>query len=68
MSLVDSCKFFHINFHVFYVIIVCLLAESEGDLQRVANEFSNVCKRWKLKVNAGNSKVMVFGEEGRRGD
>ncbi len=28
-----------------------LLTESEEDLQRVANEFYNVCKRRKLKVN-----------------
>ncbi len=37
-----------------------LLAESEGDLQRVVNEFYNVCKRRKRKVNTGKSKVMVF--------
>ncbi len=37
-----------------------LLAESVGDLQRVVNEFYNVCKRRKMKVNAEKSKVMVF--------
>ncbi len=37
-----------------------LLAESEGDLQREVNEFFSVCKRRKLKVNAGKSKMMVF--------
>ncbi len=37
-----------------------LLTESEGDLQRVGNEFFSVCKRRKLKVNAVKSKVMVF--------
>ncbi len=37
-----------------------LLAENEEDLQRVVNEFYSVCKRRKLKVNAGKSKVMVF--------
>ncbi len=37
-----------------------LLAESEGDLQRVVNEFYSICKRRKLKVNAKKSKVMVF--------
>ncbi len=36
------------------------LAESEGDSQRVVHEFYNVCKRRKLKVNTGKSKVMVF--------
>ncbi len=40
-----------------------LLAESEGDFQRVVSELYSVCKRRKLKVNAGKSKVMVF--EGR---
>ncbi len=38
-----------------------LLAESEGNLQREVNEFYSVCKRRKLKVNAGKSKVMMFG-------
>ncbi len=29
-------------------------------LERVVYEFYSVCKRRKLKVNAGKSKVMVF--------
>ncbi len=29
-------------------------------MQRVVKEFFSVCKRRKLKVNAGKSKVMVF--------
>ncbi len=33
-----------------------LLAESKEDLQKVANEFYNVCKRRKLKVNAGKGR------------
>ncbi len=37
-----------------------LLVESEGDLQRVVNKFCSVCKRRKLKVNTGKSKVMMF--------
>ncbi len=37
-----------------------LLAESEGMLQRIVDKFDRVCKRRKLKVNAGKSKVMVF--------
>ncbi len=37
-----------------------LLAESEGDLQRVVNELFNICKRRKLKVNAGKSQMMVL--------
>ncbi len=34
-----------------------LLAESEKDLKKLVNEFSNVCVRRKLKVNVGKSKV-----------
>ncbi len=48
-------------------VVTCLfaddtvfLAESEGDLQRLVNGFYSVCKKRKLKVNAGKSKVMVF--------
>ncbi len=40
--------------------LTVLLAESEGMLQRIVDEFEKVCKRQKLKVNAGKSKVMVF--------
>ncbi len=37
-----------------------LLGESEGMLQRIVHEFERVCKRRKLEVNAGKSKVIVF--------
>ncbi len=37
-----------------------LLAESEGILQRIVDEFDTACKKRKLKVNADKSKVMVF--------
>ena len=37
-----------------------LFAESEQELQRVVNEFYNVCMRRNLKVNCDKSKVMVF--------
>ncbi|MCP5003018.1 MAG: hypothetical protein GY941_03575 [Planctomycetes bacterium] len=37
-----------------------LMAESERELQRVVKEFDTVCKRRKLRVNVGKSKVMVF--------
>ncbi len=37
-----------------------LLAENEGMLQRIVDEFDRVCKRRKLKVYAGKSKVTVF--------
>ncbi len=37
-----------------------LLAESEGMLQRIVDKFDRVCKRRKLEVNSGKSKVIVF--------
>ncbi len=44
-----------------------LLAESEGMLQRIVDEFDRVCKRRKLKVNStGKSKVMVFERAGEQ--
>ncbi len=43
-----------------YVDDTVLLAESEGRLQKIVDIFDRVCKRRKLKVNAGKSKVMVF--------
>ncbi len=38
-----------------------LLAENVRDLQKIVDHFHNVCSRKKLRVNAGKSKVMVFG-------
>ncbi len=43
-----------------YVDDTMLLAESEGMLQRIVDEFDRLCKSRKLKVNTGKSKVMVF--------
>ncbi len=40
--------------------VTVLLAESEGTLQRIGDEFDRVCRRRKLKVNTGKNKVMVF--------
>ena len=40
-----------------------LIADSEENLK----EFDTVCKKRKLKVNAGKSNVMVGGKTERRG-
>ncbi len=37
-----------------------LLAENERELQRVVDQFHSLCRRRKLRVNAGKSKVIVF--------
>ncbi len=31
-----------------------------GMLQRIVDEFDKICKRRRLKINAGKSKVMIF--------
>ncbi len=36
------------------------IKNTKNTKERVINEFYSVCKRRKLKVNAGKSKVMVF--------
>ncbi len=38
-----------------------LLAENEGMMQRIVDEFDRVCKRRSQRVSAGKSKVMVYG-------
>ncbi len=43
-----------------YMDDTVLLAESEGMLQRILDEFDRVYKRRKFKVNAGKSKVIVY--------
>ncbi len=43
-----------------------LLAKSEGKLQGIVDEFDRVCKRRKLKVNAGKRKVTVYREQESR--
>ncbi len=43
-----------------------MLAESEGMLQRIVDEFDRIRKKRKLKMNAGKSKVMVFEKAGEQ--
>ena len=40
-----------------------LCGESEEDLRAMVGSFVEVCRRKGLKVNAGNSKVILLGEE-----
>ena len=43
-----------------------LLADSEEKLCRLVSEFCRVCKRRKLRVNVGKSKVMTCSRYGNR--
>ena len=41
-----------------------LFANSAEELQEGLNMLSDNCKRWKLKINVSNSKVMIFKRGG----
>ena len=44
-----------------------LVADSEEKLRRLVSEFGRVCKRRKLRVNIGMSKVIRSSRYGNRG-
>ena len=54
---------FEINQQLF-VDDTALVADSEKKLCRLVCEFGRVCKRRKLRVNVGNSKVMMCSSYG----
>merc|ERR1712002_652821 len=41
-----------------------LVGDSKEKLERLVQEFGNVCRRWKLTVKEGKSKVMRIGKNG----
>ena len=47
-----------------YADDLVLCGELEEDLRAMVGCFVGVCRRRGLKVNAGKSKMMVFGGEG----
>ena len=48
-----------------YADDLVLCGESEEDLRAIVEQFEGVCKRRRLKINAGKSKVMVVNGEER---
>ena len=47
-----------------YADDIVLVAESEEDLQLMMNAVARYCTHWRLQVNLGKTKTMVFGERG----
>lgn len=45
--------------------ILYFFANSAEELQQGLDLLSDYCKRWKLKVNASKTKVMIFWKGGR---
>ena len=52
----DVCKFFML----LYADDTTILSESIEGLQTALNEMSYYCEKWKLNINVGKSKVIVF--------
>ena len=42
-----------------------VLSNNKKDMQNALNVVSEYCTRWKLKINAGKTKVVVFGRDRR---
>ncbi len=53
-------------FRVLNQLLQVIAGRNEAELQTAVNEFCSVCKRRKLKLNAGKKRVMIF--ERREGE
>ena len=58
---IDSLKIFFI----LYADDIVLFVNSDTELRNSLDTLSDYCKRWKLVVNTGKTKVMVFRKGGR---
>jgi hypothetical protein len=47
-------------FVLLYADDTVIISESKEDMLNQLNDFNDFCKKWKLKVNAEKSKVLVF--------
>ena len=48
-----------------YADDLVILAKSEEELQTKLNKLSDYCNKWKLEINVGKTKCMVFNRGGR---
>ena len=48
-----------------YADDLVILGKSEEELQTKLNQLSEYCKKWKLEINVGKTKCMVFSRGGR---
>jgi hypothetical protein len=47
-------------FVLLYADDTVIISESKEDMLNQLNDFNDFCKKWKLKVNAEKSKVLMF--------
>jgi hypothetical protein len=50
-------------FVLLYADDTVIMSESKEDMLNQLNGFNDFCKKWKLKVNAEKSKVLVFSND-----
>ena len=53
---------------VMYADDIILFGKTPGELQRALTILEEYCNRWKLTVNTGKTKIMVFRKGGRLRD
>ena len=73
MMLKNSCNGVHIinqddgmlmlnMFLMLYADDTVLISTNAKDMQHSLNIFNNYCHEWKLKINEGKSKIVIFGK------
>ena len=48
-------------FSLFYADDTVIKADNPTDLQNCLHAFSEYCQQWKLTINIGKTKVLIFG-------
>ena len=48
-------------FTLLYADDTVLMAEIPTDLQNCLDSFASYCSKWKLNVNIGKTKIVIFG-------
>ena len=59
-ELKDKLNLYLKLFIILYANDTVTMAESAADLQKQLDSFSDYCDIWRLKVNVGKSKIVVF--------
>ena len=61
-ELKDKLNLYFKLFIILYADDTVIMAESDADLQKQLDSFSDYCDIWRLKVNVEKSKIVVFSQ------
>jgi hypothetical protein len=61
-ELKDKLNLYLKLFIILYADDTVIMAESDADLQKQLDSFSDYCDIWRLKVNVEKSKIVVFSQ------